>query len=57
VRKKAEYRFTIQGGGERDPVSYHIGEDGEWKILLPGLDGGYVVPKGLITDTLTIEHR
>ncbi|MCL2890643.1 MAG: hypothetical protein FWF40_01975, partial [Methanomassiliicoccaceae archaeon] len=56
VRKKGEYRFTIQGGGF-DPVSYRIGENGEWKTLAPGPNGEFVIQKGEITDTLTIEHR
>jgi len=56
VRRKGEYRFSIEGGFS-GTVSYHIGEDGEWKSLLPVSEGKYVIPRGEIIDTLTIETR
>ena len=56
VRRKSEYSFTLVGGAS-GTVSYRIGEDGQWVVLTPNADGVYTVPKGVITDTLTIEHR
>jgi hypothetical protein len=56
VRKNGEYRFTVQGGGF-DPISYRVGQNGEWKTIMPGPGGEYVIPKGEIDDVLTIEHR
>ena len=52
---KKEYAFTVEGYS--GAVFYRIGDGGEWKTLLPGLDGKYVIPKGEITDTVTIEQR
>jgi len=56
VRRKSEYRFSIDGvfSGK---VSYRVGEDGQWKTLLPNTGGEYTIPKGEITDNVTIEVR
>ncbi|MCL2148731.1 MAG: hypothetical protein FWH47_05275, partial [Methanomassiliicoccaceae archaeon] len=54
VRRRTAYEFTVDGSGN---VSYRVGEDGEWKPLSAGEDGGYTVPRGDVTDTLTIEVR
>jgi hypothetical protein len=56
VRRKSEYTFTL-AGGPSGKVSYRIGEDGDWIILKPNAQGEYTVPKGVVTDTLMIEHR
>jgi len=55
VRKKHAYTFHLEGGS--GAVVYKIGEEGEWKTLLPGPEGEYVIPKGEITDTVWIERR
>jgi hypothetical protein len=55
ARRKAAYRFTAEGAA--GAASYRVGEDGAWKTLLPGADGEYVIPKGEITDSVTIEFR
>jgi len=54
VHRKSEYRFRVNGIAA---VSYRIGEDGAWKPILPGPDGGYVIPKGEITDDVAIDLR
>jgi len=54
VHRKSEYRFTI-GNGSSGTVSYRIGEDGTWVTILPDANGEYVVPRGKITDDVTIE--
>jgi hypothetical protein len=54
VRRNSKYSFTIEGTGK---VSYRIGEDGQWKELSSDPSGVYVIPKGEIADTLTIECR
>jgi hypothetical protein len=55
VHRKSKYVFKIEGVfiGK---VSYRIGEDGQWKLLIPASDE-YTIPKGEITDTVTIEVR
>jgi len=55
VHRKSEYRFSVEKGYP-GIVSYRIGEDGEWKTILHSPEGGYVIPKGEITDTLTIKY-
>jgi len=55
VRRKKAYPFTIEG--ESGTVSYRIGEDGGWKMLQPDAEGNYLIPKGEITETVTIECR
>jgi hypothetical protein len=32
-------------------------EDGQWKTLVPNAAGAYTIPKGEITDKVTIEYR
>ena len=54
VRRKKAYTFGVAGGGN---VAYRIGENGEWKSLSPDVDGEYTIPKGEITDSVTIEKR
>jgi hypothetical protein len=56
VRRKAAYTFTIEGA-QAGTVSYRVGEDGQWKAISSGADGEYVIPKGEITDAVTIEYR
>jgi hypothetical protein len=56
ARRKHEYRFSINGEFS-GTVSYRVGEDGEWKVLLPMPDGEYAIPKGDVLDDLTIEVR
>jgi len=56
VRRKRAYRFTIKGGYS-GTVSYKVGEEGLWKVLVPNADGEYVIPKGEITDAVVIEAR
>jgi len=34
-----------------------VGEEGQWKNVLPNEGGEYTIPKGEITDTVTIELR
>ncbi|MCL1811881.1 MAG: hypothetical protein FWG41_06700, partial [Methanomassiliicoccaceae archaeon] len=55
VRRKQAYHFTIEGG-YAGAVSYRVGEDGQWKTIMPS-DGEYVIPRGEITDTVTVELR
>ena len=55
ARRKKAYRFTIKGGYS-GTVSYKIGE-GEWKVLVSNEKGEYTIPRGEITDTVTIEAR
>ena len=56
VRRKAAYTFAIAVEGYDGVVSYRVGENGEWKTLTPDAKGGYIIPKGEITDNVTIEH-
>jgi len=56
VHRKSKYVFSVTGAFS-GTVSYRIGEDGERKVLLPGLDGLYVIPRGEITDKVTLEYR
>jgi hypothetical protein len=57
VRRKRSYTFTVVGGPPI-PVSYRIGEDGQWIVLLPNpANGEYTIPRGIITDDVTIEVR
>jgi len=56
VRRKRSYSFAIEGGPP-GAVSYKVGEDGEWKMLIPDADGVYTIPKGEITEDVTIEQR
>jgi len=56
AHRKSEYRFSIDGvfSGK---VSYRVGEEGLWNALLPSTSGEYTIPKGEITDDVTIEVR
>jgi hypothetical protein len=59
VRRKRAYTFKIEGG-PAIPVSYRIGNDDDapWKILSPDpATGEYKIPRGEITDDVTIEYR
>jgi len=56
VHRKSEYRFTV-GKGSSGKVSYRIGEDGQWNTVLPDASGEYMIPRGVITDNVTIELR
>ncbi|MCL1978729.1 MAG: hypothetical protein FWG60_01025, partial [Methanomassiliicoccaceae archaeon] len=56
VYKKSAYSFEIKGGFS-GAVSYRVGEEGEWKTLLPGPDGKYTIPRGEITESVTIECK
>jgi len=53
VQRKREYRFSVVGSQSRI-VAYRVGVEGEKKELHPGPDGVYVIPKGEITDDVTI---
>ena len=52
AHRKSAYRFSTGGAGT---VSYRVGEEGQWKMLFPDADGDYVIPRGEITDSVTIE--
>ena len=56
ARRKSEYTFSLVGGAY-GAVSYKVGEEGQWKNVLPNEGGEYTIPKGEITDTVTIELR
>ena len=56
VRRKGSYSFTIDGAFS-GTVSYKIGEEGTWKPITPGNDGVFTIPRGEITDDVTIEVR
>jgi len=56
VRRKKAYSFTIEGGAP-GAVSYKVGEEGEWRMLISGEDGSYTIPAGVITDDVTVEQR
>jgi hypothetical protein len=56
ARRKSEYTFSL-ASGLSGTVSYRVGEDGTWKVLHPTPNGEYTIPKGEITDTVTIECR
>ena len=56
VRRKSAYTFTIHGT-HPGTVSYKIGEEGHWKVIHPNEKGEHTIPKGEITDHVTIEHR
>ena len=57
VHRKSEYRFKAEGA--TGTAFYRIGEDDDavWKQILPGPDGEYAIPRGEITDKVTIEFR
>ena len=55
IRKKA-YGFTV-GGGYVGGVSYRIGEEGLWKMLLPDENGAYVIPREEVTGDIYLENR
>ena len=56
VHRKGEYTFTVSGSAI---VSYRVGDDenAQWKVLPPSANGEYVIPKGEITDDVTIDYR
>ncbi|MCL2149310.1 MAG: hypothetical protein FWH47_08250, partial [Methanomassiliicoccaceae archaeon] len=54
ARRRSRYEFEVEGPGS---VSYRVGEDGPWKPLSPGPDGGYAIPREDVIDKLTIEAR
>jgi len=56
VRRKSTYRFSIEGEVS-GTVSYRIGEEGAWKAISPDAEGEYVIPRGEITDNVTLELR
>ncbi|MDR3283291.1 MAG: hypothetical protein LBS92_06795, partial [Candidatus Methanoplasma sp.] len=53
ARYKKAYRFYVEGDADAG-VRYRIGEDGAWKAPARA-DGGYEIPKGDVTATVTIE--
>ncbi|MCL1978934.1 MAG: hypothetical protein FWG60_02100 [Methanomassiliicoccaceae archaeon] len=53
VHRKSEYTFSVTGNVGK--VSYRVGEDGQWKILLPNADGTYTVPKKEVVDDIYLE--
>ena len=55
VRRKSAYSFLVEGGA--GSVSYRIGGSETWKTLSPDADGEYLIPKGEITDNVTIVCR
>jgi cytoskeletal protein RodZ len=56
ARRKSKYVFSVEEGAS-GTVSYRVGEDGMWKSPLSTPEGEYVIPKGEITDSVTIELR
>jgi len=56
VRRKSEYSFKVEGTPS-GTISYRVGEAGQWKQPFLNPSGEYVIPKGEITDTVTIEDR
>jgi hypothetical protein len=56
AHRKSEYEFTVEGRFSGKAV-FRIGDDGEWTTVQPGPERKYVIPKGLIVDTVTIELR
>ncbi|MDR3282728.1 MAG: hypothetical protein LBS92_03860, partial [Candidatus Methanoplasma sp.] len=52
TRYKRAYRFSVEGDAN---VRYRIGEDGAWKAPLHADGGGYEIPRGDVTATVTIE--
>jgi len=56
AQRKSEYRFSVVGTPSCT-VAYRIGNEGEKKEICPGPDGMYVIPKGVITDDVTIGCR
>jgi len=56
VRRKSEYTFKVEGSPS-GTISYRVGEAGQWKAPFVNPSGEYVIPKGEITDTVTIEDR
>lgn len=55
ARRKRAYSFTLEGS--TGPVSYMVGEEGQWKPLIPDRNGTYTIPKEDVIDKLTIEQR
>jgi len=56
VHRKSEYRFSVVGP-QSCTVAYRVGGEGKKIELHPGPDGVYVIPKGEITDDVTIGCR
>ncbi|MCL1810863.1 MAG: hypothetical protein FWG41_01375 [Methanomassiliicoccaceae archaeon] len=56
VYRKRAYHFSIEGG-YTGGVSYRVGEDGMWKLIFPNEKGEYVIPRGEIVESVTIEQR
>jgi len=36
---------------------YQVGQEGEWKFIEPDAEGVHTIPKGEVTDHLTIELK
>jgi hypothetical protein len=55
VHRKNEYRFTVQGS-HSGKISYRVGKDENipWKTITPNDNGEYIIPKGEITDNVTV---
>ena len=59
VHRKSEYAFTINGGFS-GVVSYRLGDEEDdlpWEKIYPDANGKYIIPKGVITDDVTIWLR
>ncbi|MCL1978895.1 MAG: hypothetical protein FWG60_01880, partial [Methanomassiliicoccaceae archaeon] len=55
ARRKRAYTFTLEGVS--GTLSYRVGEEGAWNVLLPNPDGSYTIPGKDVIDKITIEHR
>jgi hypothetical protein len=56
TKRKKAYSFTV-GGGYMGGISYRVGEEGQWKMLLPDEEGIYTIPKNEVTGDIYLEDR
>jgi len=56
VHKKSPYTFSMRDG-YLGAVFYRIGEDGQWKQVLPDANGKYTIPRKETTDDVYLEKH
>ena|GEM_PF-6079452 len=56
ARRSKAYKFMIMGD-EGGDIAFRVGDDEQWRPLVPDENGEYVISGKFVEDKLTIEHR